>query len=173
MQHPVAPAHAVLMLVGVAAWAIRRPADLWFMLPALLPVANFTPWTGWWLVDESDLLILAAMGGAYLRWGLDAWNKPAAALGRTPCSMQWVYVVLPPLLLIGVWRGLDDARGATHWAAMLADLWAQGVYGDYDLPGNTLRVAKSMVWGLVLMPCLLYTSPSPRDKRQSRMPSSA
>ena len=23
------------------------------------------------------------------------------------------------------------------------------------------------------MPCLLYTSPSPRDKRQSRMPSSA
>ena len=24
-----------------------------------------------------------------------------------------------------------------------------------------------------LQPCLLYTSPSPRDKRQSRMPSSA
>ena len=154
LQHPVAPALAVLMLVGVAAWAIRRPADLWFMLPALLPVANFTPWTGWWLVDESDLLMLAAMGGAYLRWGLDAWNKPAVALGRTPRSMQWVYVVLPPLLLIGVWRGLDDARAATPWAAMLADLWAQGVYGDYDLPGNTLRVAKSMVWGLVLMPVL-------------------
>ena len=26
---------------------------------------------------------------------------------------------------------------------------------------------------VVLMACLLYTSPSPRDKRQSRMPSSA
>ena len=25
----------------------------------------------------------------------------------------------------------------------------------------------------IMMPCLLYTSPSPRDKRQSRMPSSA
>ena len=25
----------------------------------------------------------------------------------------------------------------------------------------------------MLLPCLLYTSPSPRDKRQSRMPSSA
>ncbi len=25
----------------------------------------------------------------------------------------------------------------------------------------------------VIVPCLLYTSPSPRDKRQSRMPSSA
>ena len=26
---------------------------------------------------------------------------------------------------------------------------------------------------LAMLPCLLYTSPSPRDKRQSRMPSSA
>ena len=29
------------------------------------------------------------------------------------------------------------------------------------------------LWGGVLWGCLLYTSPSPRDKRQSRMPSSA
>ena len=29
------------------------------------------------------------------------------------------------------------------------------------------------VWGVGDTPCLLYTSPSPRDKRQSRMPSSA
>ena len=28
-------------------------------------------------------------------------------------------------------------------------------------------------WGKGSYPCLLYTSPSPRDKRQSRMPSSA
>ena len=28
-------------------------------------------------------------------------------------------------------------------------------------------------WVVMLAPCLLYTSPSPRDKRQSRMPSSA
>ena len=28
-------------------------------------------------------------------------------------------------------------------------------------------------WVTIVGPCLLYTSPSPRDKRQSRMPSSA
>ena len=28
-------------------------------------------------------------------------------------------------------------------------------------------------WVFITDPCLLYTSPSPRDKRQSRMPSSA
>ena len=31
----------------------------------------------------------------------------------------------------------------------------------------------STVWILLILGCLLYTSPSPRDKRQSRMPSSA
>ena len=35
-------------------------------------------------------------------------------------------------------------------------------------PGDTLKVTIRITEG-----CLLYTSPSPRDKRQSRMPSSA
>ena len=36
------------------------------------------------------------------------------------------------------------------------------------------HVIQSQRWGLRhVEPCLLYTSPSPRDKRQSRMPSSA
>ena len=37
------------------------------------------------------------------------------------------------------------------------------------------KFAESIAWvrGTRRHPCLLYTSPSPRDKRQSRMPSSA
>ena len=157
MQHPIAPAVAVGVLLGVLAWAAWRPGDLWFMLPALLPMANFMPWTGWWLVDESDLLVLAAMGGAYLRWGFDAWGHPAGEWDRTPQSIRWVYVLLPAVLVVGVWRGLDDARGGVPWRVLLSDLWGLGVYGDYDLPGNTLRVAKSLVWGLLLLP-VLYRS---------------
>ena len=34
-------------------------------------------------------------------------------------------------------------------------------------------IARWLIMAVVLMACLLYTSPSPRDKRQSRMPSSA
>ena len=37
------------------------------------------------------------------------------------------------------------------------------------LPRQSSRTGKTPV----IIPCLLYTSPSPRDKRQSRMPSSA
>ena len=41
--------------------------------------------------------------------------------------------------------------------------------GEIELVASSLEIInKSEV-----LPCLLYTSPSPRDKRQSRMPSSA
>ena len=38
--------------------------------------------------------------------------------------------------------------------------------------GDALRVGEGS-FAVVIYLCLLYTSPSPRDKRQSRMPSSA
>ena len=38
---------------------------------------------------------------------------------------------------------------------------------------SVAKIAKSFGEDLPVYPCLLYTSPSPRDKRQSRMPSSA
>ena len=34
-------------------------------------------------------------------------------------------------------------------------------------------ISLNVIWVVSLYVCLLYTSPSPRDKRQSRMPSSA
>ena len=55
------------------------------------------------------------------------------------------------------------------------DLFASMQYGNhfsahthYDVVWQ--RLVEDITWGRV---CLLYTSPSPRDKRQSRMPSSA
>ena len=38
---------------------------------------------------------------------------------------------------------------------------------------TTVRECSSELQAARYSPCLLYTSPSPRDKRQSRMPSSA
>ena len=51
-------------------------------------------------------------------------------------------------------------------------------YGEeYDIAVDPLEgtnfVANNLPNALSVLACLLYTSPSPRDKRQSRMPSSA
>ena len=50
-----------------------------------------------------------------------------------------------------------------------ANLVVEGVADVTDMAtGNVHRLSAGMMYT-----CLLYTSPSPRDKRQSRMPSSA
>ena len=58
-----------------------------------------------------------------------------------------------------------------------ADSNQQAVNSVVDQMGQTLTpnaLASGSVAGLeVMAPCLLYTSPSPRDQRGSRMPSSA
>ena len=43
---------------------------------------------------------------------------------------------------------------------------------DYDVDGEIVDDIEDILGGNSTI-CLLYTSPSPRDKRQSRMPSSA
>ena len=43
----------------------------------------------------------------------------------------------------------------------------------YSVPGDGSATSVLLSQGLQLNPCLLYTSPSPRDQRGSRMPSSA
>ena len=59
----------------------------------------------------------------------------------------------------------DDAPENTLEAFHLAWLQnADAIEGDFRLTKDEQ---------IVCIHCLLYTSPSPRDKRQSRMPSSA
>ena len=56
-----------------------------------------------------------------------------------------------------------------------SDIFVRGEARQFSLRGPAVsrrgEVAREL--GLKLTICLLYTSPSPRDKRQSRMPSSA
>src|ERR1035438_9708662 len=65
LHHPLAP---IPLAVALTLWAIavRRWPSVWlFGVPALLPVMNFLPWTGWVALDEFDLLLLATAAGGY------------------------------------------------------------------------------------------------------------
>ena len=67
-------------------------------------------------------------------------------------------IALPMALAFGVASGAGATAGL--WGAVLVGLFAA-------LFGGTPTLISEPTG------CLLYTSPSPRDKRQSRMPSSA
>ena len=57
---------------------------------------------------------------------------------------------------------------------LVATVVGSGIMADNLSMGNhaVALLANAISTGAILY-CLLYTSPSPRDKRQSRMPSSA
>ncbi len=142
LTHPVAPAALALGLLLAAAAVAWRPLAWLFLLPALLPVMSFAPWTGWWLVDESDALVLACLAGGYARWALD---------GRAGFSSDTAFRVLWGALALslawGVGLGLGDAVSG---AADRAVDWQAGLYAGYDSAWNTLRVAKGLLWALLL-----------------------
>ena len=56
---------------------------------------------------------------------------------------------------------------------VLPDLKSQNMISHNFLPKETFLLNVWASWCQACIVCLLYTSPSPRDKRQSRMPSSA
>ena len=57
----------------------------------------------------------------------------------------------------------------TGTAMLLATVIGSGIMGETLANGNTAIA----LLGNTIATCLLYTSPSPRDRQKSRMPSSA
>ena len=77
-------------------------------------------------------------------------------------------------------RLLHAAHARRHEADRFARTWEQAVLrlvrqaSPHEFCVAPPRVLQSFTWaGAVANDCLLYTSPSPRDRTRSRMPSSA
>ena len=70
---------------------------------------------------------------------------------------------------------LETGRASAKVAFRVLDAWsAQEGSGDLIVRLSAILMIHAILGaGAVHSACLLYTSPSPRDKRQSRMPSSA
>lgn len=155
--HPVAPVAAVLLVALVVAASARYPDHWPFWLPALLPVLSLAPWTGWWLVDEWDVCVLAVLAGAYGRW-LCSPSVPRVSDPRW--GPRWLWLALASGALLSLGRGWVLAESPVLGLGEGASSWLQGfsraVYGDYDQIWNTLRVSKSLCWVLLLAPVLSW-----------------
>ncbi len=156
IQHPVAPMAVTAGLLLVAVLVCWRPEVVWFLLPALLPVMSFAPWTGWTLFDESDLLVMGCLVGGLARWALDSHlhTQCASRSGHRLFVALWCLIAIT--LVWGVWLGLSDA--GARWSTLLQDEAA--LYAAHDSAWNTVRVAKSLVWGLLLGALMWAHSPA-------------
>ena len=71
-------------------------------------------------------------------------------------------------------NGTVTVQNPTDWQALSTTLTdAQGSVITYQPPTGTVQVIYEFQYHIASDTCLLYTSPSPRDRTRSRMPSSA
>ena len=125
----------LLLYIALMCW---RAQSWLFALPALLPVLDLAPWTGWFFLEEIDLLLMITAGFAY--WRL-AGSKPKV---RLPAFAAFCIAGISLAYLAGLYRGLLPlpALDANALASHLGRF-------------NSLRVGKSWFWALVLLPVLL------------------
>jgi len=124
-------------LALAAAILIARPM-LWLLfVPALLPVLDFTPWTGWFFVEDLDLLLLVCAAVAYWRLGD---QPPAVAL---PTWQRVLLILFGCCVALSAWIGLQP----------LAPLDGNA-FSSYSSHYNSLRTVKGYVWAMVLLPLM-------------------
>ena len=87
--------------------------------------------------------------------------------------LAWIATSI--LILAALLASFVPALEYHHWAFIIANsLWVVVGYLWKEMSLIVLNAGLTIIYvlGLVLY-CLLYTSPSPRDRQKSRMPSSA
>ncbi|MES3012692.1 MAG: hypothetical protein V4750_03050, partial [Pseudomonadota bacterium] len=149
-NHPVWP---VAASSAFAVWVIvaARYAALWlFLLPAALPLANFSPWSGWIAFEEFDLMVLGAVAGGFARLAGKSFAPRPHSLNPTQPDLRWrvgsvLVLTLGVLGLLGFFRGVADAGG-----------WAFGWFDGYAQPLNGVRAGKNLLYAVALWPLLRY-----------------
>ena len=135
IHYPVGALWLGLGLTVYAAVLWRHPAAWLIVIPALLPVLDLAPWTGWFFFDEFDLFMLVTL---------------AVSMARMP-SGTWSYQLpgVPALLL--------TLLATSYAVSALIGLWPLppldiNSFSNYYSPYNSLRVGKGFLWVIVLLP---------------------
>ncbi|SEN85667.1 hypothetical protein SAMN05428959_103445 [Duganella sp. CF517] len=136
-HYPFWPLEATLALAAYAALLWWRPA-LWLLLvPAALPWLDLGTRTGWFYLDEFDLMLLATAAVGY--WRL----APCHRTGKLPTVAKLLLAAVAASTAVAAVRGLLPLPPL--------DLNA---FASYSSHYNSLRVAKGLAWALVLLPLL-------------------
>lgn len=154
LHYPVAQPWMAGIFAALIAFFCVWPTSWLVLMPALLPIIGFAPWTGWLTFEELDLLVLAAAAAGYARM---AFGLPLARPNATQAERQasrsgsggsaltlLLVALFAVSMLTSILRGFADAGG-------FAFGWFQG----YHEPMNSVRLGKSFFEALLLAPLWL------------------
>lgn len=127
----------VAALVGYAAWLWRYPGGWLFVIPALLPALDLSPWTGRLMLDEFDLAVLVTLAVIYLRtYGIKPQPWPNRSLSWA-AALLWLSWLLSSAR--GLWPLLDN----------------EGIFSDSShSPLAAWLVGKGLLWALLFVPLM-------------------
>lgn len=143
------PTQPLMIVAAAVVWAMivfAQPGAWLLVVPAVLPVVGFAPWTGWLTFEEIDILVLAAAAGGYARLAADA--RRWVATEPHPARLSPVVLALVAAFAASV--ALSLARGLAA-----AGDFRFGWFHGYGEALNSLRVAKSYALALLLLPLLV------------------
>lgn len=158
-HYPIAPPLAIALYLGGLAASFRWWQAAPLLLIGLVPVLGLATWTGWFIFEELDLLVMAAAAGGYAAYALGragdktaAWRRPLA-----PSALAKLLLLLfAASMLWSMRRGVLDAGGFEFG-------WWQG----YLEPLNSPRQLKGFAYALLLLPLWQRASAS-RPERVER-----
>lgn len=139
--YPLPKLELALLLSGYMALLLWKPEAWLVTVPALLPVLDFAPWTGWFFLEELDLLLLATCAAGY--WAIGRSHSPT----KLPGLARFALGLFMLCYAIAAWRGITP----------LAPLDANS-FANYTSPYNGLRVLKGVLWPVLLLPLLRATA---------------
>jgi hypothetical protein len=134
---PVARLWLAVALVGYAGALWWQPRIWMLVVPALVPVLDLAPWTGWFFFDESDLFLAVTVAIGYLR----------TTGTQMPQRLHPTFGLLFGLL------SLSYAISAYIGLVPLPPIDANA-FSNYYSHFNSLRTLKGFLWALLLMPLL-------------------
>ncbi len=140
MHYPLNPFLLGSALLAYAAILWRRPESWLFFIPAILPFANFSAWSGWLFFEELDLFVLATVAVCY--WRLMP-KKPIYGFSPAPAIL---------LMLLAISYGVSAYIGVMPLQKLDAN-----AFSNYLSHYNSLRILKPFVWALLLLPLLKRT----------------
>ena len=144
-RYPLASWPLATALLAYAALLWRFPAAFLFVLPVVLPALDLGLWTGWMVVGESDLFVLATLSVLLVRLPPGRQDLLLTGVAR------WVILAVTAIWIIAAGIGL------------LSPLGAEPSDNPYLRPDNALRLAKSLAEATALLPFLHHRQRSHGD----------
>ncbi len=135
--YPVGHTLLTLGLLAYVALLWRVPAIWLCVLPALVPILDLTPWSGWFFFEEIDIFILATLALGY--WRL-SHHRPKMGLSAIGALL---------VALLGLSYCVSLGIGILPLSALDAN-----AFSSYLSHYNSLRIWKGFFWALLLLPLL-------------------